>query len=99
MDIRNEQMKQVVWLSGADSAFFESVCFVLRKGAECYDGNCGGADMLAEADRIVSEYVARRWNVQRHRGRARSFRSGVILGAVLTAVIAAAVLGAVVLFA
>ena len=99
MDIRNEQMKQVVWLSGADSAFFESVCFVLRKGAECYDGNCGGADMLAEADRIVSEYVARRWNVQRRKKRVRTFRSGVILGAAITLVISAAVVAAVALFA
>ena len=48
MDIRNEQMKQVVWLEQANSTFFESVCFVLRNDVEC----AGGNEMLAEAEKI-----------------------------------------------
>lgn len=76
MNIRNEEMRQVVWLSQTDSEFFESVCFVLRKDAERTEGK----DIVAEAERIVTEYVDRRWNGHYRKTRRRGFGAGLIAG-------------------
>ena len=94
MNIRNQQMKQVVWLEQANSTFFESVCFVLRNDVEC----AGGNEMLAEAEKIVAEYVDRRWN-GRYRKRRRGFGLGLMLGIVATLCVVAAVLGVIAIFA
>lgn len=95
MNIRNEEMRQVVWLSQTDSAFFESVCFVLRKDAERADGK----DIVAEAERIVTEYVDRRWNGRYRKTRRRGFGVGLALGIGVTIAIAAAVFGVIAIFA
>ena len=95
MNIRNEEMRQVVWLSQPNSAFFESVCFVLRKDAERTDGK----DIVAEAERIVTEYVDRRWNGRYRRARGRGFGAGLAWGIGATLAVAATVIGVIAIFA
>lgn len=95
MNIRNEEMRQVVWLSQTDSAFFESVCFVLRKDAERADGK----DIVAEAERIVTEYVDKRWNGCYRRTRRRGFGAGLAIGIAVTLAAAAVAFGVIAIFA
>lgn len=95
MNIRNEEIRQVVWMSQTDSAFFESVCFILRKDAE----RTQGKDIVAEAEKIVAEYVDRRWNGHYRRTRRRGFGAGLALGICVTLAVFAVVFGVVAIFA
>ena len=95
MNIRNEEMRQVVWLSQTDSAFFESVCFILRKDAEGAEGK----DIVAEAERIVTEYVDKRWNGRYRRTRRRGFGAGLAIGIAVTLAAVAVAFGVIAIFA
>ena len=95
MNIKNEEMRQVVWISQTDSAFFESVGFVLRKDAECSEGK----DIVAEADRIVTEYVDKRWNGRYRKTRRPGFGAGLAIGIGVTLAVVAMAFCVIAIFA